>query len=122
MIIEVADKHCPLVKLNIRNKSAEYLTAELLELQLDRDYFVHKAEHSRDPGDQFIAKCMVKKARTEIRKAKSKYFLDLLTINKQNPKKFWRTIAQIQPEAKPTINNLNYEGGSALLGVIWRPF
>ena len=107
---EAADKHCPLIKINIRNKTAEYLTSELIELQHDRDYFVHKAEQTKDPGDVFVAKCMTKKARTEIRKAKSKHFLDLIEKNKQNPNKFWRTIAQIEPDAKPVIGSLKYEG------------
>ena len=107
---KAADKHCPLVKMDIRKKSADYLTSELIELQNDRDYFINKAEQSNDPGDWFIAKCMVRKARTEVRKAKSTYYLDLINSNKQNPKKFWRTIAKIEPEAKPVIGNLNYEG------------
>ena len=104
-----ADKHCPLVKMNIRTKPADYLTNELIELQQDRDYFVQKAEQTKDPGDWFIAKCMIKQARTEIRKAKSNFYRELIIKNRQNPKKFWRTIAKIEPDAKPTISRLYYE-------------
>ena len=106
---KAADKHCPLIKMDIRNKSAEYITNELIELQKDRDYFKQKADQTNDPGDIFIAKCMIRKARSEIRKAKSRYYKDQIDKNKQNPKKFWRTIEKIEPDAKPVISNLYYE-------------
>ena len=55
--------------MDIQKNVAEYLTNKLLELQQNWDYFAQKAEKAKDPGDEFIAKCKVRKARNEVRKA-----------------------------------------------------
>ena len=52
-----------------------------LQLQQGRDYFIQKSEITGDPGDYFIAKCMVRKARN----AKSRHCLDQISKYKQNP-------------------------------------
>ena len=100
------DKHCPMVKIKIRAKSAPFITSELINLQNDRDYFTKKADLSRDPGDRFIATCLAKVARKEIRKAKANYYLNQAVIHNQNHKKFWHNYNKIQPKTKPSINNI----------------
>ena len=34
---------------------------------------LHKMQKKQDPGDEFIVKCIIRKARNEVRKVKSKY-------------------------------------------------
>ena len=85
------------------------MNSELLELQKDRDYFIQKSEITRDPGDKFIAECMVRKARNEVQKAKSRHCLDQINKYKQNPKRLWHELRQINPEEKSSINNLSNE-------------
>ena len=106
VINKAIDKHCPLIQMRIRNTSAPYITSEILNLQSDRDYFANKADISLVPGDRFIANCMAKVVRREIRKAKAKYFLNQAIIFNQEPKKFWFNYNKIQPKLKPTINNI----------------
>ena len=90
IITRAADKHCPLVKLNITYRTAEYVTSDIIELQPDRDYFKNKSELTNDPGNCFIVECLTKKARLEVRKAKSKYCLDQIIKHKQDHKRFYR--------------------------------
>ena len=55
MIINDADKHCPMIKMDVRLSIEEYLNNECLDLMQDRDYFVQKYENTKDAGDGFIA-------------------------------------------------------------------
>ena len=80
-----------------------------MELQQDRDYFVQKFERTKYPGDGFIARCMIRKARLEVRKAKSRYYHDQLILHKQNPRKCWRILSEINRDAKSEIGDLSYE-------------
>ena len=113
-ITRAVDKHCPLIEMKIKATSAPFITNELIELQNDRDYFVQKADQSNDPGDRFIANCMAKVARKEVRKAKANYFLNQAIVHNQNNKKFWHEYYKIQPNAKVKITNI-YDEISGLL-------
>ena len=106
ILTDIADKLCPLAETRIRTHTAEFLNDELLELQRDRDYFVNKADCTGDEGDRFIADCMIKKARKEIKKAKASYFKRQAIAYNQNTKKFWRELKKIDPESKDEINNI----------------
>ena len=106
-IITVAlNKHCPIKEIKVRNKTAPFVNSELINLQNDRDHYAQKADCTCDPCDQFVADCLMKKAKAEIRKAKANYFLNQAIIHGQNPKKFWFEYYRIQPEAKPKITNI----------------
>ena len=106
LIIKVADELCPIVEMRVRENTPEYLTRELIELQHDRDYFVKKAEETCDPGDIFIAGCIKRKARTEIRKAKSSYCQKQIDLHKKDHRKMWKDVKQIDPESKQEVHNL----------------
>ena len=73
VITAAADSLCPIHLIKIRDNTAPFLNKELIELQRDRDYFVQKADISGEGGDRFIANCMIKRARTEVRRAKAEY-------------------------------------------------
>lgn len=105
-INKAADKHCPIVKMKIRNTSAPFINKELRELQSDRDYFCEKADLSQQPGDRFIANCLIKIARKEVKKAKAEYFLNQAIKYNQNHKKFWYEYKRIQPKSKQTVSNI----------------
>ena len=116
VITEAADKLCPIIELKIRDNTPGYLNKELLELQHDRDYFVKKADDSGDPGDRFIANCIKKIARAEVRKAKAHYCQRQIEFHKKEHKKLWRDIKEIDPEAKPEVTNLyDEESGIKIL-------
>ena len=105
-INKAADKHCPMVKMKIRDTSAPFINKELRELQSDRDYFCEKADLSQEPGDRFIANCMIKIARKQVKKAKADYFLNQAIIHNQNHKKFWYEYKKIQPKSKQAVSNI----------------
>ena len=106
IITRAADALCPIIELRIRDNTPDYLNKELLELQHDRDYFAKKADVTGDPGDRFISGCIKRKARTEVRKAKSNFCQRQIELHKKEHKKLWRDIKQIDPESKPEVNNL----------------
>ena len=89
IITTALNKHCPLKEIKIRNKTAPFVNSELINLQSDRDHFFNKAEWSGELGDKFVADCLAKKAKTEVRRAKANYFLNQAIIHGQNRKKFW---------------------------------
>ena len=106
IIIKVADKICPIKPLNIRVNTVKYLTNDLLELQNDRDYFVYKANRSSDPGDRFVAKCMIRIARTAVDKARPEYYKALAKLYNQNSKKYWEVLEDIEPKSNAKIKGL----------------
>ena len=56
VIMEAANKLCPVKELKIRITTVDYLTPDLLEMQRDRDKQAKKADKTRDPGDRSAAK------------------------------------------------------------------
>lgn len=106
IIINAADILCPIIEMKVRVNTVQYLNHELLELQKDRDYFVGKADLSKDAGDKFISGCMVKKARTELEKARSGYYQNQAIKHKQDYKKFWRDIKSMEPDANQIVSNI----------------
>ena len=54
---------------------------------------------------------MIRKARSEVRKVKSRYCRDKIIKHRQNLKKCWRILSKINLVAKPQICSLLYEGG-----------
>ena len=87
----------------------------MLELQHDRDYFAEKADYTRDPGDIFISDCIARRARIEVRKAKSNHCKIQVEILQQQQRKLWREIRHIDPEAPPEIQNLTDEATGKII-------
>lgn len=102
----MADELCPLVELRIRIESASFLNPELVDLQRDRDYFVKKAELTKDLGDEFIASCLKKRARNEVRIAKSRYYHNQAIRYNRDPKNFWREYYRIEPHHSDELTNI----------------
>ena len=73
-ILRAANQLCPMVEMKIRIYTAPYINDEIISMQRDRDYFVKKADISMDPGDRFIANCLIKRTIKEVSKAKSIYY------------------------------------------------
>ena len=107
IIVKAANALCPIQSFKIRDNTAPFLNKELIELQKDRDYFVNKADVSMEPGDRFIANCMVKRARTEVRKAKADYYKVQVFKHKKNPRKFWIELQSIESKSRLEVNNIN---------------
>ena len=114
MITETADRLCPIRVRRIRVHTVKYLTHQLLELQKDRDYFVDKARKSKDPGDRFIAGCLIRKARNEIDKARANYYKHLAEQYNQNHKKYWADIEDIEPKLNGRINGIKDDLGKVI--------
>ena len=109
VITAAADALCPIHEIQIRDCTAPFLNKELLELQKDRDYFVNKADLSGEPGDRFIANCMITRARSEVRRAKAEYYKSQAIKYLKNPRKFWSELHNIESKSQVEINNISSE-------------
>ena len=73
LIIELADKLCPVRNYRVKSNKPQWLTREVLEAQKDRDYFYSKAMSTGDEGDWFIARQMRNIANKMTRSAKAEF-------------------------------------------------
>ena len=105
-ITDAADRLCPIKTQRVRVHTVKYLNKHLLELQKDRDYFVNKARRTGEPGDKFIAGCMVRKARREVDRARANHYIKLAEQHNQNSKKYWADIEDIEPKLNARINGI----------------
>ena len=108
-ILKAADRLCPVSEMRIRLHTAPYINDDLIDMQRDRDYFVKKADISMNPGDRFVANCLIKKTNKEVRKAKSTYYLNQAIKLNQNHAKFWRNYHQIEPKHQEKIKGIREE-------------
>ena len=112
---KAANEHCPQVQSRLRTNTTGHLNDELIELQQDRDYLRQKSERTNDPEDKSIAKCIIKKMRNEVRKAKARYCQDQLYKHRQTARKCWHELKPNRTNKQTTISNLiNEESGDLI--------
>ena len=70
---------------------------------------------TRDRGDKFISKCLVKKAKSEVDKAKNNYHKNLAEEQGPNKRKFWDDISDIEPLLNATINGIKDENTGEII-------
>ena len=98
------NKHFPLRKKRIRQKTHPWLDSTILRLMRRRDY-VHKRAR-RSGGDNLWS--LVRRLRNEVtsrlRRQKRDYFLLHLNQHKVNPKEFWKILRFALQSKKQTAN------------------
>ena len=104
-IISVLDVMCPIRSFHIKNYRPEWMTNELIEQLKDRDYFYSKAKKEKSEDSWNIAKYLRNATNSNIRQAKRDFILEKLNHNKNEPKKFWKTIRKVMPTKKSTNNS-----------------
>ena len=98
-ITTILDQMCPIRTFNIKNYRPDWMSKELIELAKDRDYFYNKAKKQGDEDSWRIAKYLRNITNISIRQAKRDFVLNELDQNERDPKKFWKTIRKVIPDA-----------------------
>ena len=106
ILVQAADELCPVKELKIRTHTVEYLTPDLLGLQRDRDHYAKIADRSRDPGDKFVSKCLIKRTSIAVDRAKANHHQTVAEELNQNHKKYWDNMEKAEPKAQAKINGL----------------
>ena len=98
--LPILDKMCPTRVFKVKNYRPEWITSELLEQIKDRDYFYKKAKRTGQEDDWNIAKHLRNVTNSNIRQARKEFVLAELQENKDDYKKFWKTIRTVIPSNK----------------------
>ena len=106
-IMAILSIMCPFKNILVREDKTPWFTNEIFECIRKRAHYVMLFRKTGN-GDIFqISKFFRNKCNKLIRGAKSKYIKESLNENRNNPKKFWRTLNSILKNQTPT--NINFE-------------
>ena len=90
--ISLVDKHAPYKRLRIKDRIAPWFSHELSTLQNDRNKAWSRARRSDDPQHWLAFRQLRNRCTSAMRKAKSDYYLDLITSSFGNPAQFWKAV------------------------------
>lgn len=107
VLTDCFDRHAPMITKRVKGSFSPWLSQEIKELMNKRDKALRKFRKKKSEVDWNTYKRLRNACTTEIRKARNNYHQTLLTENKSNPKKFWRTIKSIFPSKKSV--SVSYE-------------
>ena len=105
IIVEEANKICPVKTFTIRNTRPSWITNELIEQMKDRDYFYKKAKRTLSEDDWNIAKFHRNQVNFNIRRARADFIKEQLKNIEGNSARFWRTIKKVMPSKKGNKDN-----------------
>ena len=88
----IVDILAPLKEHRVKHiKQPEWLSREILQSIEMRDYY-------KKHGDEALAKYWKKRSKLIIQKSKSRYFINSLKQNRNNPKILWRLLNDLNPK------------------------
>ena len=96
LLTSVIDKHAPFKTKRVKNKWSPWITNELLCEIHKRDFLKKKAASTNDPSIWKQFKDARNRANNSVKKAKHKYFSENLDANKNDPRKTWHLINELQ--------------------------
>ena len=92
MFLEILNKHAPIQNKRTRSFNVPWLTKEIKELIHNRDKLKRKAIVTNQDEDWQNYKSFRNKVNIAMRQAKTNYYRDKITLQKDNPKDAWKTI------------------------------
>lgn len=104
-IVSAADAHCPFKMFTRLAKLPPWLIPELVEYMKERDLSYKIAKSTGSLDDWIAAKKIRNLCNREIQKAKEKFILEQLEVNKNDVKKFGETLNSVYPSSKQTLRN-----------------
>ena len=99
--VYIVDIHAPLIEHRVKNiKQPASLSQEILQSIEMRDYY-------KKQRDEALAKYSKKISEFIIQKSKSRYFINSLKQNRNNPKVLWKLLNDLNPkDEKETTQSL----------------
>ena len=98
--LSAVDKHAPLIHKRVRGRETPWITSKIKNSMRERDYFLTKARSSKSELDWSKYRNLRNTVTREIRKAKGRYYRNLLEENLDNPSKFWKPVKKLVPNEK----------------------
>ena len=108
IFLEVFQKHTPIIKKRVRGKPCPWLTNDLKSKMNTRDKLLGKMRKTKLQFDINAYKAKRNEVNVALRKAKSKYFKNLLSENTNSPKKFWKSLKSIVPIKNKSNNSKSF--------------
>ena len=120
IISTYADHYCPIKKIRVRNDSPNWFTKELVEEIYHRDRLYKGAKLSQDTSDWDKYKKKKNEVKKLIFQAREEYIKGRLEEDRNDPKKFWRSINKLTGFGKSKKNvglsEIIIEDGQKLMG------
>ena len=95
-LMNVIDKHAPLRTKRIRNKKSPWITSELIRKIHKRDFLKRKLVSTNDLVSWEQYKTARNDVNNSIKQEKRKHFASNLAANKNDPRKTWKLINDLQ--------------------------
>ncbi|KAI4830607.1 hypothetical protein KUCAC02_002226 [Chaenocephalus aceratus] len=93
--MKIIDRHAPLRKFRVKGRNNPWFSAELSSLLHERNNAWAKARKSGSEVEWLRFRQLRNSFTSQIKSAKSKYYLSVTTENLNNPRKFWKAIKSI---------------------------
>ena len=106
-IMATADRFCPTKEFKFSNEKPVWLTNELIALLKERDRCLTQYQKTKNDLDNVNMRKARNLANISIKMARGDYIKDQLNTNKNDPKKFWRNIAEIIPNSKSNSSDFS---------------
>ena len=103
-LMNVIDKHAPLRTKRIRNKTSPWITCELIRKIHKRDFLKRKLVSTNDLVSWEQYKTARNDVNNSIKQEKRKYFATNLAANKNDPRKTWKLINDLQSRQNKSTN------------------
>ena len=112
LFLDTLNTHAPVKTKRVRNVAAPWITPQLKKLMFYRDNLKKKAIISKTNDSWELYQKIRNSVNSQIRKTKRSYFLTNIEVNKNNPKKTWKTLnSLLGKKSKNTIvRNIKVEG------------
>ena len=110
---DVAQDHAPIKTQRVKGTHVPWMTKELADLMKDRDYH-HKKARGLKSGYHWNMFCKLRnEVRSNIKKSKSTYYINLINESKGNSSKLWKAVNEALPDHPSNpITSLNHNGMS----------
>lgn len=93
--LKVINKHAPIRKFRVKGRDNPWFTDELSELFRERNSAWARARKTGQEKDWVAFKALRNRCTALVRRAKSEFYFNETTRNRNNPTKFWKTIKSL---------------------------
>ena len=100
----IFNRHAPLITKRINGRPCPWLTSNVRAELNDRDAAQRRWRRTKDEGDWNIYRRKKNRCTNRIRQARNNYYIELLTENQNNSKKFWNHIRKLLPKSNAKSN------------------
>ena len=99
-IFSILDPMCPIKTYKVPEAREPWLTNEALEAIRDKDKLLNKARRTKSANDWELARRARNSVGREIENLRVNFLKDQQTAHKNDPKKFWKSIASVFPNKR----------------------